>query len=97
MLPEDEWDKQPDVVSVLKPMIMGHLNGTGDAYTAKQMIENMGLLEDEMFRKIEDTDVLEGVKATLRALEEDGTLQSKRVQIGSVIEWFYRPIPQTVS
>lgn len=92
MLPEDEWDKRPDIISVLKPMIMEHLDGVRDGYTAKQMIEDMALLEHEMFREVESVDVLDGVESTLRALEEDGVLQSKRVQMGDSIQWFYRPV-----
>ena len=93
MLPEDEWDGKPDIVSVLKPMIMGHLNGMRDAYTAERIIEDMELLENELFREMEAVDTLDCVKATLRALEEDEMLQSKRVRIGDLVKWFYRPIP----
>ena len=93
MLPEDEWDKKPDIVSVLKPMIMVHLSGIRDAYTAERIIEDMELLENELFREIEAVDTLDCVKATLRALEEDAMLQSKRVRIGDIVKWLYRPIP----
>ena len=64
-----------------------------DAYTAKRIMEDMELLENEMFREMEAVDTLDCVKATLRALEEGGMLQSKRVRIGDLVEWFYRPIP----
>lgn len=92
MLPEDEWDREPDIVSILKPMIMGHLARTRDAYTAKQIIEDVGLFENELFREVEAEDVLGAVKDTLRSLEEDGKVQSKRIRIGHCVEWFYRPV-----
>ena len=92
MLPEDEWDKRPDIVSVLKPMIMEHLDGVRDGYTAKRIIEDMMLLEHELFREMEPIDVLDSVKVTLRKLEEDGDLQSKRVRMGYFAQWFYRPV-----
>ena len=94
MLPEDEWDKRPDIVSVLKPMIMAHLDGVRDGYTAKQIIEDMMLLEHEMFREVEPVDVLDGVEVTLRKLEEGGDLQSKRVRMGDSVQWLYRPVPR---
>ena len=53
----------------------------------------MELLENELFREMEAVDTLDCVKATLRALEEDEMLQSKRVRIGDLVKWFYRPIP----
>lgn len=92
MLPEDQWDKNPDVVSVLKPMIMKHLDGDRNAYTAKKIINDMKLREHELFVNVEPVDVLDSVDKTLRTLEEAGNLQSKRVSIGHNIEWFYRQV-----
>ena len=92
MLPEDEWDGKPDITSILKPMIMEHLAGTRDAYTANQIIEDMELFGNELFREVEAEDVLDAVNDTLRSLEEDGKVQSKRIQIGHREEWFYRPV-----
>lgn len=94
MLPADEWDKEPDVVSVLKPMIMGHLEGEQSGYTAKKIIEDMGLLEHELFREVEPADVLTAVETTLRVLGEDGKIQVDRVPVGNSIWLFYRPVPR---
>ena len=92
MLPEEEWDKKPDITSVLESMIMEHLKGSRDAYTAEEIINNMNLLEQIPFNNIESTHVLKGVEDTLQKLEEDEMLQSKGVPIGDAIVWFYRPI-----
>ena len=92
MLPEDEWDGKPDIVAVLKPMIMAYLDGVRDGYTAEQIIENTALLENGVLVEVEPADVLDGVEATLRALEEDGKLQSKRIRMGHCIKWFYRSV-----
>ena len=93
MLPADEWDKRPDIVSVLKPMIMDHLKDMQDGYVAERIAEDMELRDNELFREVEPADVLDAVEATLRALELDGTLQSKRVRISDSILRFYRPVP----
>lgn len=96
MLPEKEWDDRPDIVSVLKPMIMGHLKNMRDGYTAKEIIEDMELLEHELFMEVEHTVTLDAVEIALRVLEENGVLQSKRVLFGDSIVWFYRPVPSTL-
>ena len=93
MLPADEWDKWPDIVSVLKPMIMDHLKDMQDGYVAERIAEDMELRDNELFREVEPADVLDAVEATLRALELDGMLQSKRVRISDSILRFYRPVP----
>lgn len=93
MLPADEWDHNPNMISVLKPMIINHLVGARNGYTAKQIIDDMGLLEQEPFMDVEATDVLKGVEDTLRVLEEDGQLQSKR-PIRDSEQRFYRPVPR---
>lgn len=93
MLPADEWDKWPDIVSVLKSMIMDHLKDMQDGYVAERIAEDMELRDNELFREVEPADVLDAVEATLRALELDGMLQSKRVRISDSILRFYRPVP----
>ena len=94
MLPEDEWNNNADIISVLKPMIMKHLKGKRDAYEAKKIVDDMNLLEEELFVDIEPTDVLKGVEDALQDLEESGQVQSKRVPIGDSIKWFYRLVQE---
>ena len=94
MLLDDEWDKKPDIKSVLKPMIMEYLEGKRDAYTAEEIVDNMGLLEHNLFYDVDPIDVLKGVNDTLDNLERDGQIQSKRVRMGNSIKWHYRPVPK---
>ena len=92
MLPGEAWDKNPDITSILEPMIMEHLKGNRDAYTAEQIINDMNLLEQIPFNNIKPMHVLKCIENTLQNLEEEEQLQSKGVPIGNSIEWFYRPI-----
>ena len=91
MLPEDEWENRPTIISMLKPMIMEHLSDIRDGHTADQITENMELRDNELFREMDDLDTLDVVKAMLRVLEEDEMLQSKSVNGGSITH-VYRPI-----
>ena len=71
----------------------GCLNGELDGYTAERVMDGIGLLDHDLPGYVETLSVLDGVKAVLRALKEDGTLQPKQVQIGNSGKWFYRPVP----
>lgn len=91
MLSEEEWDKMPDLAFVLEPLIMEYIKGNRDAYTAKEIIENINLHKKIPFNNMELIHVLKGVEHTLQKLEEFGQLHSKMIPTRDSIDRFYRP------